>query len=175
MAKGGVAKSRLHRAAVAIPHLLREHPEATPVITVAVASIHAGLRQLGFPSPFRRLAEGESSAQALYLSIGSAGAPLAGFAGVVVVFALGDRKQLRVLRAKGERRLAITWVALFVMPFTSLLLGLSAALMVSIGAGYWAPYVAEVAILLLVAIVGADDSQEQHRSNVIRTSSVPFE
>lgn len=174
------------RVALAAPRWLLEQPAWSMALEVALVILHGVATVVLLPSPFNRLVDDENAARSLYLALGSAGAPLAGFAGLIVIFALGERQQFKVLREQGGRRLDLTWVNLFLFPFTALIVGLSAALVTTLGGAVWAPFVAEFALLLLmdtllrgswlirslIGIIRADDEQQRYGRNTVSTSEL---
>jgi len=177
-----ITASRYQAAALYVPRWLLNHPIAALVAEFSLVGVHCLLTAKFGHSPFQRLVADEGAARALYLGVASAGAPLAGFAGVVVVFALGDRRQFKVFRERGGRRLEITWATLFLFPFTAVFAGLIAAVVTALGGAFWAPFLAEFALVLLadtllrgawlirtlIAIVTANDLQTSYEGN--RTS-----
>lgn len=167
------------RSVSAVPRWLLNHPVRSMTIEVLVVVLHAVATVVLLPSPFGRLAGNEDGARVLFLGIASAGAPLAGFAGVIVIFALGDRQQFRVFRERGGRRLEVTWLALFVFPFTAVFVGLVAAAVTALGGLTWAPFMVELSLVLLldtllrggwlmknlIGIVTANDEHEKYENN----------
>lgn len=163
-----------------------ERPAWSMGVEVALVVLHGVATVVFLPSPFNRLVDDETAARSIYLALGGAGAPLAGFAGLIVIFALGERQQFKVLREQGGRRLELTWVNLFLFPFAALIVGLSAAVVTALGGAAWAPFMAEFALLLLVdtllrgswligsliGIVRADDEQQRYESNTVSTSEL---
>lgn len=125
------------------------------IITSSLFAITLGLLVgvsfFGLPNYWSELAK-SPVAEALTLYIGVAGAAslVAGFAGVVVVFGLsGTGHSIRVFRASAGQSLRANWLSVIGTGFSSAALGFAAALMTVLQLRDFAPWIMQIALVLL--------------------------
>ncbi|WP_145984143.1 MULTISPECIES: hypothetical protein [unclassified Pseudonocardia] len=92
-----------------------------------------------------------SVAVAIFAGTAGAAALVAGFAGVVLVFTIGAASpRLRTFRHRGGGSLRRNWIAVVTEPFVATLLGLTAAVTATTTGRGVAPWLFELAVVLLV-------------------------
>ena len=123
----------------------------TAALFATTLALFLGVSFFGIPNYWSDLAK-MPVAEALTLYIGVAGAAslVAGFAGVVVVFGLsGTGHNMRVFRASAGESLRANWLSVIGTGFGSAALGFVAALMTVLQLRDFAPWVMQLALVVL--------------------------
>jgi hypothetical protein len=169
--------SRLRKAASGF---FQDRPFATSGVIALLVTVHAVAGSIWLDSlvPYTELASpgNTGTAVTLYLGTAAASAIVAGFAGVVIVFAVGSPLgRLKRFRHEAGGRLRANWLIVMVEPLTATLLGILASVLQLTGGRVVAPWFFELAICLLIhgasrlvwilgeliKIVGADDEESE--------------
>ncbi|MBF6446567.1 hypothetical protein IU429_02680 [Nocardia elegans] len=158
-------------------------------LVVAVV-MHAALTFLWkWLNPYKSLAVDTNTGTAvtLYLGAAAAAAIVAGFAGVVIVFAIGSTsRRVRIFRFRAGEALQGAWIAVVAEPFAATLLGFIAAIVQLTSGRQIAPWFFELALALLahggvlllwilnhlMEIVYADDVEADSKDREISTDSL---
>lgn len=128
---------------------LKDYPSLVTCALVGVVVAHwlAASRFDRVPNPVEELVD-RSATSALYLGTAGVVAIAAGFAGVVIVFAMSrDNETFAKLRRKGGARLQSNWLALLTSPTLAAWCLLSAACLEELGNPVLAGWVFEFALL----------------------------
>ncbi|MGA9310416.1 MAG: hypothetical protein WBV74_08600 [Pseudonocardiaceae bacterium] len=140
-------------------------------------------------NPFKSMAgaEGTGTAVAIYAGTTAAGAVVAGFAGVVLIFAISAQgPRVRMFRDRGGTSLRRTWLVVVAEPFAATFLGIIAAVTQTTSGRVVAPFLFELAVVLLVhgalrliwllselvRIVAADDKLVTENERVVPLSQI---
>jgi hypothetical protein len=164
--------------------VIQDRPIVLSGIAVAAVMAHAALTKVALvPDMWTALANADRpDALALYLGVSASASLIAGFSGVVIVFGLtagGSRFQL--FRARSGQALRSNWRSTMAASFAAAGLSLVAAVAIFVGAQAVAPWIVELALLLLVHsalrllwlmnrlmnLVKTNDAEEIDKSNVV--------
>lgn len=164
--------------------LMQDRPAVLSGLAAVLVLIHAILtRSALVPDMWTGLVKAERpDALALYLGVAGSASLIAGFSGVVIVFGLtagGSRFQL--FRARSGQALRSNWISTMAASFAAAGLSLAAAVANFVGAQWLAPWIVELALLLLLHsalrllwlmkrlmnLVKTNDAEEIDKSNVV--------
>jgi hypothetical protein len=128
-----------------------------------------------------------SNSITIFLGVAAASAIIAGFAGVVLVFAIGSpAKRIRQFRTSAGKRLQDLWIVVVAEPFVATLLSLMACVTQMTSGKVIAPWILEAGLVLLahsaarilwllrelVQIVAADDIEIERDDNSISVDDI---
>lgn len=170
--------------------MLQERPGRLNLRLVLLVIAHAVFTAAGYVPPvWAGLLVNVELARSIYTSVTSAGALLAGFAGVVVVFGLtSNSARFRRFRKLAGASLKRNWSSVSASGFWAMGLGFLALLMSSGNLDRIAVWVLELALLflahssarlvwilnVLVQIVSKDDDAEDKKDRTLTTEQLPF-
>lgn len=164
--------------------LIQDRPAVLSGIATVLVLGHAVLTHFGLVTDiWTGLVNAERpDALALYLGVAGSASLIAGFSGVVIVFGLtagGSRFQL--FRARSGHALRSNWISTMAASFAAAGLSLAAAVANFIGAQSVAPWIVELALLLLfhsalrllwlmkrlMNLVKTNDAEEIDKNNIV--------
>ncbi|MBT2536287.1 hypothetical protein [Arthrobacter sp. ISL-69] len=164
--------------------LIQDRPAVLSGLAPVLVLMHAILTRFALlPDVWSGLVTAERpDALALYLGVAGSSSLVAGFSGVVIVFGLtagGSRFQL--FRARSGQALRSNWISTMAASFAAAGLSLAAAVANFVGAQWLAPWIVELALLLLLHsalrllwlmkrlmnLVKTNDAEEIDKSNVV--------
>lgn len=171
---------------------VQDRPGLISVSLVMAVTGHALLaRPYQWVNPYKALQTDDKDtigvAVTIYLGTAGAAAIVAGLAGVILVFVIGSPSaRLCSFRDAAGTPLRKTWTTIIAEPFTATLLGILAAITQTTPGRSVAPWLFEVAIVLLVhgalrllwllqemvAIVGADDHEATREERSIPLNEI---
>jgi len=171
---------------------LRDQPFWVDLGLVVLVGAHFAATTLGYlPNVWAALADPskQGAAQALYLAWLQPAAIVAGFAGVVVIFGLtASSDRFKTFRATAGRSLRRTWVSSSLSGFEAVALAVAAAMVSIAGLANLAPFLFELALLLLlhgalrliwilaglIGIVRADDIKATDEKRTYKLDRLPY-
>lgn len=175
---------------VLLQTMLKERPGRLNVRLLMLVVAHGVITNLGYlPQVWAGLLVNVELARSIYTSVTSAGALLAGFAGVVVVFGLtSSSTRFRRFRKLAGASLKRNWSSVSASGFWAMGLGFFALLMSSGNLDLFAVWILELALLLLahssarliwilnvlVQIVSRDDESEDKKDRTLSSEDLPF-
>lgn len=180
----------LERARGALVGFIQDQPAKLSVIATILVLAHAVLTHFGLvPAIWAGLIDAErQDALALYLGVAGSASLVAGFSGVVIVFGLtAGGTRFQVFRARSGQALRSNWISTMAASFAAAGLSLAAAVSNFIGAQSLAPWIVELALLLLfhsalrllwlmkrlMNLVKSNDAEEIDKNNVVEVP--PFQ
>lgn len=183
-------RSKVMQAVLAFIGWFVDHPRGTNLMIGGFVFAHFALALLWATANFwtEVLPEG-SQPVAIALALVSAGALLAGFAGVVVVFGLQNTSErFRRLRRQGGAELTQNWSSMSSSGFWTMGLAIASALAFSAQQPFAGAAFLEAALLILshgsirliwmlrrlIEVVSTEDHVADRRDRTVPTDSLPF-
>lgn len=167
-----------------------DHPRGTNLIIGGLVVCHFVLAWFWSTANFwTEVLPEKSDPVAIALALVTAGALLAGFAGVVVVFGLQNTSErFRRLRRQGGDELTQNWSSMSSSGFWTMGLAIASALAFSAQQSFAGAAFLEAALLILshgsirliwmlrrlIAVVSTDDDVADRRDRTVSTDSMPF-
>lgn len=169
---------------------IQDRPEIVSIgLSLLVGAHVAASWRWTWLNPFNSMAgaEGTGTAVAIYAGTTAAGAVVAGFAGVVLIFTISAQvPRVRMFRDRGGESLRRTWLVVVAEPFVATFLGIIAAVAQTTSGRIVAPFLFELAVVLLahgalrliwllselVRIVAADDKLVTENELVVPLSQI---
>lgn len=167
-----------------------DRPTVVATILTGLVATHAVLAsRWEWLSPYKAMvrAESISTTVTIYLITAAAAALVASLAGVIIVFVISAQTpQVRVFRREAGPELRRTWIAVVAEPFVATFLGVIAAVTQTTAGGRVAPWMFELAVVLLahsslrlvlllrelVAIVASDDDVFEQEANIVSKADI---
>jgi hypothetical protein len=179
-----------HANFLGIRKLLQERPQRLNAFIVLFVGVHVVSTALGFlPDVWAGLHLNVELSRTIYTAVTAAGAMMAGFAGIVVIFGLtSGSERFRRFRHRASGSLQRTWSTVSSAGFWSMGLGFSCLLLSAGNLDRAATWVLEVALLLLahssvrliwilnvlVGIVAVEDEVADKAQRTRTPESLPF-
>ncbi|MGO3763515.1 hypothetical protein [Glutamicibacter arilaitensis] len=176
---GAVMKSAWQRLVAVV----QDRPWIITLITFLLVIVHFLLVHFKiWADSWATLLASPDRGMAIYLGAASASAIVAGFAGVVVVFGLtATGEKFRNLRLDAGQSLGSNWTSSSVSGFSAAGVALMAAIATATGQFFWAPWLLEWSLLLLLhgtiriiwllrilmGIVAAQDAADAKKSKTV--------
>lgn len=169
---------------------IQDRPEVVSIgLTILVGAHLVASWWWSWLNPFKSMAgaEGGGTAVAIYAGTTAAGAVVAGFVGVVLIFTISAQgARIRMFRDRGGASLRRTWIVVVAEPFAATFLGIIAAVAQTTSGRVVAPFLFELAVVLLVhgalrliwllselvRIVAADDNLVAENERVVPLSQI---
>lgn len=183
--KTSAARVRARVVGVAV-----DRPAVVATVLTSLVVTHAVLAsRWEWLTPYKAIAQAEilSTTVTIYLITAAAAALVASLAGVIIVFVVSAQTpRVRVFRRTAGPELRRTWIAVVAEPFVATFLGVIAAVTQTTAGGYVAPWMFELAVVLLahsslrlvlllrelVDIVAADDDVFEQDAHTVSKADI---